>query len=360
MNQSTRYPFLGLFSLVLSLLFSTAAFAQAQPVQNGLPSASTSSDGQFVFVPLTDISKKNPNDSATDQKHRPRVILALGGGGMRGAAHVGVLKALVEAGVPIDGIAGTSMGAIVGGLYSAGVPLDELEKRFVNGSMMKSFMVMPLPVRIVIAPILSSPRLIGFHPYDGLYFGGIFHNYLEKALPADRQTIESLRIPYCAVAIDLCDGHAYAIRKGSLASAMQASSAVPELRKPVEINGKLFVDGGVLANVPVGYARQLGADIVIAVQIDEQFHKEPTKDFRKIGSVTKRMINLQLTALDSFHEQGADIIIHPDVDGIKLISTKVSDAKKAIASGEAAAKEALPAIKLKLEQAGLAGLPQSQ
>ncbi len=355
----SRYFLPSVFGFLLSLTVSSAAIAEPLAAENNLPEASSGDNGQFVFVPLVNDSKQASDVSSTP-KRTPKVVLALGGGGMRGAAHVGVLKALVEAGIPIDGIAGTSMGSIVGGMYSAGMPLSEIEKRFVNGSLMKSFVPIPLPLRVVMAPVLNAPRLIGFHTYDGLYYGSIFHRYLEKALPKDKQTIESLRIPYSAVAIDLCDGHVYAIRKGSLVSAMQASSAVPGLRKPIEIGGKLLVDGGVLANVPVPHARQLGGDIVIAVQIDEHFEKEAPSQFHKIGSVPHRMLGLQLSALDAFHERNADIVIHPNVDGVTLISTKISDAKKAIAAGEAATKEQLPAIKEKLSQLGIAGLQQAQ
>lgn len=353
----------GAMALSSALCISLSAFAQSDEDDgdNGLPQvAPASPDGKFVFVPLIDPSVKTVSAPVNNKATKPRVVLALGGGGMRGAAHVGVLKELVKAGVPIDGIAGTSMGSIVGGMYAAGMPLDEIETRFVNGSLMKSFVPVSPVVRILIAPITSLPRLFGRHPYDGLYFGGVFHKYLDKALPADHKQIESLRIPFCAVAIDLCDGHTYAIRKGSLVSAMQASSAVPGLRKPIAINDKLFVDGGVLANVPVPHARSLGGDIVIAVQIDEHFKPEPQKNFTKIGSVARRMVKLQLAALDSFHERNADLVIHPNVDGVGLISTKISDAKSAIAAGEAAARNSLPAIKAKLNAAGIASLQQTQ
>ena len=104
---------------------------------------------------------------------RPIVGLALGGGGTRGAAHVGVLRVLEEEGIPIDCIAGTSMGAIVGGLYSAGVPLDTIQKTFDDGKLMHSYMTVPLFVRILAAPVLLLPRVVGYHPYDGLYNGNI-------------------------------------------------------------------------------------------------------------------------------------------------------------------------------------------
>jgi NTE family protein len=359
--QYLRRPLIGLITLLMSFaLIGVPAFADSSDAANGLPDATTGSDGQFTFVPLTEAFKRTTQPDRNTGNKKARIVLALGGGGMRGAAHVGVLKALEEAGIPIDGIAGTSIGAIVGGMYGAGVPVSEIERRFVKGGLMKHFMVVPVVVRIMLAPILSAPRLVGFKPYDGLYFGSVWHDYLESCIPADKKTIESLRFPYAAVAINLLDGHPYAIRKGDLGLAMQASSAVPALRKPIEIADKLFVDGGVLANVPVPHAWQLGGDMVIAVQIDERFEKAAPKNFRKIGSVTKRMVNLQLAALDSFYERDADIVIHPDVDGISLISTKASDAKRAIAAGEVAGKAAIPAIKAKLEQLGLAGLQQTR
>jgi len=212
----------------------------------------------------------------------------------------------------------------------------------------------PLGIRLMIAPIIFAPRLIGIEPYDGLYYGYAFHRYLEHALPVDKKTIESLSIPYTAVAIDLCDGHPYAIKKGNLVAAMQASSAVPSLRKPIKISNKLFVDGGVLANLPVPQARELGGDFVIAVQIDERFNKKNPDDFRKPGSVAKRMLNLQLAAFDAVHGRKADIVIHPNVDGVGLISTKISDAQRSVTAGEVATEAALPVIKQKLQALGIA------
>jgi NTE family protein len=322
---------------------------------NGLPDPTPDND-QFIFVPLLPtVGQTLKSDKIT--QHPPRVVLALGGGGMRGAAHVGVLKVLIKAGIPIDGIAGTSMGAVVGGLYSAGMPVSEIETRFTSGSLMKSFVPESVPVRIMMAPIVSSPRLIGFRPYDGLYIGKAFRKYLDKAVPEDKKTIESLRIPFVAIAINVCDGHPYSIAKGNLVDAMRASSAVPSLRKPIEINGRLFVDGGYLANLPVPHARALNGDVVIAVQIDEPFHKQQPDDFRKVGSIAKRMFDLQLSALDAVYARSSDILIHPDLEGVGLMSTKICDAKRAVAAGEIAAEQALPAIKQKLQALGIATVP---
>lgn len=284
---------------------------------------------------------------------RPKVGIALGGGGTRGAAHVTVLKVLEKEGIPIDYIVGTSMGSVVGGLYSAGVPIDALEKEFHNGSLMHSFMTVPLWMRIAAAPIMYTPRLLGAHPYDGLYKGNKFRKFLTKSVPPAEQNIEELKIPYAAVAVSLIDGKTHLIDKGSLGYAMQASCAVPGLRKPVQIGDNLFCDGGVSSNVPVDECRKFGADFIIAVCVDERFNPVPLDDFRKPGSVARRLLKLQLHDIDQPRMGRADVVIHPNVDGVSLISTKKADAIKAMEAGEAAAKAAIPEIKRKLQEAGV-------
>src|SRR5205823_10309911 len=124
------------------------------------------------------------------------VALALGGGGTRGAAHVGVLKVFIEEGIPIDYIAGTSMGAIVGGLYAAGLTIPEIEERFTHPKIMKNFMTVSLATRACLVPFFATAHLLGWHPYDGFYFGNKFRNYLASCLPEDRKLIENLKIPF--------------------------------------------------------------------------------------------------------------------------------------------------------------------
>jgi len=287
---------------------------------------------------------------------RPRIGLALGGGGARGAAHIGVLKVLKAEGIPIDMIAGTSIGSIVGGLYMAGVPLETLEDNFANGRLMKNFMTVPLTVRFLVAPVMVLPRLVGHKAYDGLYKGVKFRNYCNGLVAADKRNIESLDKPFAAISLSLIDGEPHMLTKGDLGTALQASSAVPGLRKPVEIDNNLFVDGGVLANVPVEYTRKLGADFVIAVDIDERVEPVELKEFRKAGSVSRRMLKLELNGLDKPMCKGADITIHPNTDGISLVSRSKADGVKGIKAGEEAARKALPEIKAKLESLGVLSL----
>lgn len=288
---------------------------------------------------------------------RPKIGLALGGGGARGAAHVPVIRALEAEGIKFDYIAGTSIGAVVGGLHAAGVSLDDLEDEFENGKLMRNFMTVSLAVRIAVAPVLLVPRLLNSKEYDGLYKGNKFRKYLVHGLSCHDLNIEDLKTPFAAISLNLLDGKPYMIRKGNLGFAMQASSAVPGLRKPVEIGDKLFVDGGVLANLPVKQVREMGADFVIAVNIDQPFNVETNDKFHKVGSVTTRMLNWDLWNSDVPQAQLADITIHPDTSNISLISTRKADARKGVEAGERAVKAAMPLIREKLKSLGIALTP---
>ncbi len=290
-------------------------------------------------------TSKKPQVNAVS---RPKVGLALGGGGTRGAAHVGVLRVLLQEGVPIDCIAGTSMGSVVGGLYCAGLSVDEIQDKFTTKKLMGSFLTVPLGVRVAAIPIFYVPRIFGIKQYDGFYRGGKFRHFLNTSVPECSRDIENLKTPFGAVALNLIDGKIYLLNKGDLGRALQASSAVPVLRKPVAIGDQLFVDGGVTANLPVRQAKELGADIVIAVDVDERFQPVPQKTFKQIGSVAHRVMTLHLSKVDEDQVNFADVVIHPEVNGIGLISTKSDDIKSAIAAGEAAARAAMPEIRRKL------------
>jgi NTE family protein len=281
---------------------------------------------------------------------RARVVLALGGGGTRGCAHIGVLRVLEREGIPVDGIVGTSIGAIVGGLYAAGMKVDEIEHRMLNRSLLKSYQTVPIPLRVALIPIFFVPRIFGHRPYDGLYKGNRFRNYLNKSVPEADHQIEALPIPFVAVASNLLDAKPYAITRGNLGLAIQASSAIPVLRRPVPMNGLLLIDGGLQANLPAKQAKQLGGDIVIAVDVDETFTNLSEKEFHRVGSVAKRVINMVLAKVDEDQLAAADVVVHPVVNNISLLSTKPKDARYAIAQGEAAATAALPEIRLRLDK----------
>ncbi len=294
------------------------------------------------------------NTIAPKRTHdKPVVALVLGGGGGRGSAHVGVLKELKKNNIHFDMVVGTSIGSIVGGFVCAGVPIEQIEKMFLDTSLMKHFMTVPLGVRVVASPVMVLPRVFGRHPYDGLYYGNKFRKFLESHLPDDNKNIEDCKIKLAAVVVDLIYGKVHALTSGNVAYAMQASSAVPGLRKPVQIGKNIYCDGAAAENLPVDQARKLGADIVIAVNIDERYPPVDLDYFRKMGSVSKRMVTLQLHNMDQRLAEKADIVIHPDTDGIGLLSTDAGDAKRGIANGEKAAQEAMPKIKELLKSKGI-------
>lgn len=356
------------FFQALLLIAFTATFANAE---NSTTSAETEKSSSIVSpgatTSKTTVSTKT--DCTTDAssttttvttssetktiKARRRIALALGGGGTRGAAEIGVLRVLERNGIPIDMIAGTSMGSLIGGLYIAGISMDDLESKFADRSLMKSYNSIPPYVRIFALPYRTVKRTLGLKSFDGLYKGNVFRKFLHREWSVSDKNIEELKRPFAALAFNLLDGNTYAIRSGNLGTALEASCAIPVLRKPIAVGNKLFVDGGSVDNVPVDEARALGGDIVIAVNVDESVNQLPAEYFYRVGSVAPRMFNLELAIADARHCKGADIVIHPNVDGIGITSTRKEDAMKAIKAGERAAEEALPAIREKLQSAGI-------
>lgn len=277
---------------------------------------------------------------------RPRIALALGGDGLRSAACLGVLKVFDDEGIPVDIIVGTGMGAVVGGLYSAGVTPQHIEQEFTDNDLMSAYITVPLSLRLLLAPIFYAPRLIGFKPYDGLYRGKKFANYLNKQVPETERNIEDLKIPFGAVAVNLLDGKCRTITQGNLGKALQASAAIPALRKPVRLDdGGLYVDGAVLVNIPVAAARKMGGDLVIAVDVNEKLKPARDEDFHSVGSVGLRVVSLHMDKIDQSELAQADYIIQPDLGEIGLISTSKADARATIRAGETAARRAIPAIR---------------
>lgn len=185
------------------------------------------------------------------KKRRPRIGLALSGGGARGLAHIGVIKVLQKAGIPIDCISGASMGGIIGGLFCAGVSIEKLESVALNFA--KSNQLIKLID-------LSPPR-------RGLLKGEKVKDLLQDMLIEDRR-IEKLDLPLALAAVDLQTNQDVCLDSGSLLEAMMATAAVPGLFDPVIIDDQILVDGGVLNNLPVDLARKMDAEIIIAVDVN--------------------------------------------------------------------------------------------
>ncbi|MBX3611561.1 MAG: patatin-like phospholipase family protein [Hydrogenophaga sp.] len=233
---------------------------------------------------------------------RPRVALVLSGGGARGFAHVGVLKALEAARVPVDLIVGTSMGAIVGGLYASGMSADELEREILavdwNGLFSTRQPRQMLSQRRKEEDFELSPvLLLGFR--DGefrLPTGAVSSRSLEMLLR--RYTLPTRHLPsfdglptrFRAVATDMETGQAVVMDRGDLAAALRASMSVPGVFSPLEINGRILGDGGLVNNLPVNVARELGAEVIIAVNIGTPLAKRDTLD--SLLGITTQMVNI--------------------------------------------------------------------
>jgi NTE family protein len=231
---------------------------------------------------------------------RKRIGLALSGGVAKGLAHIGVAKALLELGTPIDAVAGTSAGSLVGALIAAAMDPAEMEVIARNTRW-----------RDVARPVL--PRL-------GLFDGGRLEDLLIKVL-GDR-LIENLSLPFAAVAADLRTGEEVVLRSGSLARAVRASCSVPGFFTPVEMDGRLLVDGGVINNVPVGVARSLGADFVIAVDLSGRIDATPLS--RGLVGILLRSYEIMLHEKRSIEARGADILIRPKVERLGLVNLEAA------------------------------------
>ena len=211
---------------------------------------------------------------------RPKVGLVLSGGAARGLAHVGVLKALEEQGIHIDAIAGTSMGAVIGGLYASGYKIDELEKLALGIDWKEALSDAPeredVPFRrkqddrdFLVKQKLSFRDDGSLGLPLGVIQGQNLALLLESLLAhsSDIRDFDKLPIPFRAVATDIVNGEKVVFRKGHLPQVIRASMSIPAVFAPVEINGQLLVDGGMVDNIPVDVAREMGVDIVIVVDI---------------------------------------------------------------------------------------------
>lgn len=286
---------------------------------------------------------------------RPKIGLVLSGGGARGAAHVGVLKILEENKIPVDMIAGTSFGAIVGGLYAAGYSATELETILKNIDWQETLSnSAPRRQKSFRRKKDDDGFLIKFKVglEDGdlkLPSGLITPNNLRLTLGdlVNQMTqvtdFDQLAIPFRAVATNLENGEEVVLKDGNLASAMVASMTVPALFPPVELDGTLLVDGGVANNIPINVARAMGADIVIVVDISTPLLK---KD--EITSFTS--VIDQLTMLQSYKASAAqlstlkerDILIRPNLENVGFVDFE--NAIDAVPKGIEAANAATPQL----------------
>lgn len=296
------------------------------------------------------------NIEAADQS-RPKLGLALGGGSALGFTHIGVLKWLEENRIPVDYIAGTSMGGLIGGLYAMGMNPQEIEELVKSVNWDQLFNSDPPYNSMTFRRKEDQrdyPSEIKLGARDGLFLPNGLSIYqvdflLSRiALPyATIKSFDELPIPYRCVATDIRSSQAVVLENGSLVEAMRATMSIPGVFVPVEREDQLLVDGGLVNNVPADVAEAMGADKVIAVNCNEN---NDTKDLRRLDSFLMSTINSVIVNNTRRALQNADIIIHPQVAGVSLMDWK--EVNKFITAGYwAAARQGEQLRKFALDKA---------
>jgi NTE family protein len=324
--------------LSLASLCSAVAILLPNFTRPAVADATPSKDDGTVII-------KTDAVNSVASKRRPTIALALGGGGIRGSTHIGVLRVLQREGIPIDYIVGTSMGSVIGSLYAAGVPLDEIEKMLMTKKLQKAYQPRPLMAQVMCQPAKMLAHVVTGRPCAGLYTGKTMEKFFEKRLPVGKKNIEDTNIKFAAVVTDFTTGELKTLDKGPITQAVRASSSIPLLMRPAEIDGHLYVDGSLRVSVPSEVAAATGADIVIGIQTDEPLTEKQSKTFRSYVPVFDQMINIVMTELGQKDRKAADMTIWPDLRGIRMYQTSPKLVHKAVAAGELAATQALPNIR---------------
>lgn len=295
----------------------------------------------YCLLPVAFLFFSNVAFSQEKDK-RPKIGLVLSGGGAKGFAHIGVLKVLEQAGVKIDYIAGTSMGAVVGGLYASGYSASQIDSIFYNtdfDELLQDYI--PRSSKSFYEKRNDQMYAISL-PFNKLKIGipialskGMYnYNLLSKLTHKVRHIndFSKLPIPFLCIGTDIERGEQVILDHGYLAQAMLASSAFPSLFSPVEIDGKLLIDGGVMNNYPVEEIRKMGADIVIGVDVQDDL-----KDRKLLKDATRILVqitNLDMIKVMKDKQKLTDIYIKPDVSDYGVIS--FDDGQQIIKKGEEA------------------------
>src|SRR5215831_2883043 len=254
----------------------------------------------------------------SEQLHtgRPRVGLALAGGFARGIAHIGVIRVLREAGIPIDCVAGTSVGSLIGAAYCGGASLEEMER------------------------IGSVTTFADFGRWTPSWLGLATNQRMEKFLArfTPAKTFEELQTPLAIATTDIIDGVTVYYSSGQIAAPLRASCAYPGLFVPIQYDGRTLVDGFLTAPVPVEGVLLLGAEVVIAVFLESGGIENP----RTAVDIISRSFNIIQGHSEISWRQQADVVIEPDVTSFAW--DDFTKTPELVAAGEAAAKKAIPEI----------------
>jgi NTE family protein len=304
----------------------------------------------LCFQLISPVAQATDDQADAPSPKRPKIALVLSGGGARGYSHIGVLEVLEQLHIPVDMIVGTSMGAVVGGLYSTGLSAEALEKKVSSVDLgdvaFDRVLRQDLPQtkrEDQITYPISIPA--GFDDSGNIKFprgfvsANSFLALLQEwtgSVPPNR-SFDALPIPFRAVATDLESGERVVFDHGSLPIAIRASMAAPGLFLPIDFNGRTLIDGGIVDNLPVDVARELGADVVIAVHIGTPLRKRT--DIKSPADVAQQMVGILIGQNVKAQKESLtsrDVLISPDLGNIAF--TDFTRAAEAIEDGRQAAQ----------------------
>ncbi|MDR1514377.1 MAG: patatin-like phospholipase family protein [Synergistaceae bacterium] len=292
----------------------------------------------FLVIFLAPAQPASGEELSQNTDRRGGIVLVLSGGGTRGFAHIGVLKVLERENIPIAGIVGTSIGSVIGGLYASGYSADEILQIVIDtdimglladaGTRLRTDSANHRPSGEVLSPMRidfnKKMKVVG--PL-GLLPATALVNFLAKYTGHIQTTdFNSLSIPFACVATDLSTGEALVLRNGNLASSIRASASIPGVLEPWPLNGRLLVDGGLSANLPVEIAKQIFPDYpIVAVNLSKQATSKPVESFNSIVDVMMQTIDIMTLENMRRNEAQADLLIYPDVAAYSMLDSKGYD-----------------------------------
>ncbi|OGS21124.1 MAG: hypothetical protein A2252_05640 [Elusimicrobia bacterium RIFOXYA2_FULL_39_19] len=256
---------------------------------------------------------------------RPKIVLVLSGGGARGLAHIGVLKVLEEEGIPIDAVAGTSVGSLAAALYCAGIPIGKIEMMAEDIGWSK-------------LSNLSTPSLVNMLITERLLSNEKLEKYIADNIGGKQ--FHELKIPFACVATDIRTGEKIIFTEGNVAQAARASATIPGVFEPVEYRHRMLVDGGLVDNMPTDIAKMFNADIIIAVDISADLTQT------KVSSVImtfSQALFIQGTQLSRESLKSADIVINPQLKDVAI--HELWRSRECMDAGILAARKSIPQLK---------------
>ena len=297
-----------------------ACLAALLAVLAGCSVLSTPTPQPPVIVPTP---TPDPIPAVKPPPRPPRLGLALGGGAARGFAHIGVIQVLEENGIKVDLVAGTSAGSLVASLYASGKTGKEMQ---------------------ALAEGMDEGAITDWSfPLRGLIRGEALARFIRDKTGG--RGIEQMALPLGIVATDLSDGSAILFRSGDTGTAVRASSAVPAVFQPVRIGQREYVDGGLVSPVPVRFAREMGAQIIVGVDITSPPEKDPPGDaFRML----MQTFSIMGRSINTFELREADVVIRPRLDGVA--SSDFTARRRAIQAGREAAQAMLPLLRQRIAE----------